>query len=71
MIKIKYKTAVTKENTTEYLSTKNRYYIAGWCDGSQSANVIDSNDSVSYQEYLSGYADAKENNEYLMNTFGE
>jgi len=59
------------KNKNDHLRSKNRYYIAGWCDGEHSADIIMRENSSEYQDYLAGYADAKDNNEYLMNTFGE
>jgi|GEM_PF-2796679 hypothetical protein len=46
-----------------FLNTKNRYYIAGYCDGGQGTDIVLREDSPEYQDYLSGYADAKEHNE--------
>lgn len=54
---------VTLSQKNNYLKTKNRYYIAGWCDGEQSSDIVLREDSPEYQDYLSGYADAKEHNE--------
>ena len=52
---------VTLSQKNNYLKTKNRYYIAGWCDGEQSSDIVLREDPPEYQDYLSGYADAKEN----------
>jgi len=54
-------TIVTKTEKNKYLKTKNRYYIAGWCDGEQSVDIIMRPNSPEYQDYLAGYADAREN----------
>ena len=61
---------VTKTNRNEYLSTKDKYYIAGWVDGEQDATpqcgqTFDANASTMFDKseelYLEGYADAKDN----------
>jgi hypothetical protein len=65
---------VTKTNRNEYLSTKDKYYIAGWVDGEQDATpqcgqTFNANASTMFDKpeelYLEGYADAKDN-EYAM-----
>lgn len=58
-------TIVTKSEKNNYLKTKNRYYIAGWCDGEQCVDIIEREDSPEYQDYLDGYADARDNS-YTM-----
>ncbi len=52
---------VTLSQKNNYLKTKNRYYIAGWCDGEQSSDIVLRENTPEYQDYLSGYADAKDN----------
>jgi len=52
---------ITLKEKNNYLKTKNRYYIAGWCDGEQGANIVMRPDTPEYQDYLCGYADAKDN----------
>ncbi len=52
---------IKKTEKNNYLKTKNRYYIAGWCDGEQSTDIVMRENTPEYQDYLSGYADAKEN----------
>lgn len=52
---------VTLSQKNNYLKTKNRFYIAGWTDGKQEVDIIVQPDSSDYQDYLDGYADAREN----------
>lgn len=52
---------VTIKEKNNYLKTKNRYYIAGWCDGEQGVDIIVSEDSPEYQDYLAGYGEARDN----------
>jgi hypothetical protein len=52
---------VTKSTKNTFLRTKNRFYIAGWTDGEQSVDIIVQPDSSDYQDYLDGYAEAREN----------
>jgi len=52
---------ITKSEKNNYLKTKNRYYIAGWCDGEQGVNIVMRPDTQEYQDYLAGYSDAKNN----------
>jgi len=46
---------VTKSNRNEYLSTKDKYYIAGFDDNA--STMFDKPQEL----YLEGYADAKDN----------
>jgi hypothetical protein len=58
---------VTKSNRNEYLSTKDKYYIAGWVDGEQDAipQVFRETSGSMFDKpaklYLEGYANAKDN----------
>ncbi len=52
---------VTKQTQNKFLRTQNRYFVAGWCDGENSVDIIMREDSEEYQDYLAGYAAAKDN----------
>ena len=52
---------MTNKEKNNYLKTKSKYYIAGWCDGEQDADIIIHPDSPEYQDYLNGYTNAKDN----------
>lgn len=55
-------TIVTNQTENNYLKTKNKYYVAGWCDAKNDAQMQlwETNDS-SYKDYVSGYEECKAN----------
>lgn len=67
---------VTKENRTEFLRTKNKFYIAGWVasEGNEKMQDKPSHGAYMYETYYSdyenGYSEQMANNECNANRQG-